>query len=227
MTTDGSLDIGCGILSFHIEKPPKEQNITPLTLGEQKCNAPTSGHGDTLASSQSHWARWVCNHQLATSWDLGPGKSTSWDTTWESHMWFKISWIDGCVTTRDSQSQRQPLPDANCQLLMTENYSQCKESFNELRYKCWHVLTRNQIQATMAVSVAQGMRDVYDMSFGQLKLHGRSLQRHAKPLGIIPVVNIFHLSYSDLDARFARLIRMISTDPVSIQSGLDVRRASQ
>ncbi|KAI0841215.1 hypothetical protein F5Y06DRAFT_308130 [Hypoxylon sp. FL0890] len=161
MTTDGTVDIGCGNYSWHIEPPPSPPPTPPKTprnhLSGQVCNNPNGwpSHSDTQPSAQDWWSHWFCNEPSTKGRGLGPGMTAStWDTETGSlfkrgsHMWFKISWIDGCELDSDTQSQIQtsPVPDTSvtCYSLFRHDYTDCNNGgiggsrdAGCLRYEFW------------------------------------------------------------------------------------------
>ncbi|KAL7906301.1 hypothetical protein GGI35DRAFT_482472 [Trichoderma velutinum] len=147
----GSLDAGCGTYSLSIkpvattsityttESPPEptETPKTPLELKPVVCSDESNfpGHGDVHKRDQERQAESFCetyfldrnqkaiymNSQSKTVWVTGGGLFG------EDHLYFSVSWIDGCETTVDSQNVMLPVGDinVNCGNILFKTYTDC------------------------------------------------------------------------------------------------------
>jgi hypothetical protein len=137
VAVDTSIDVGCGSYSVHIDKP-----ATPLKLKSQQCHGYNDfgSHGDISPDSQDYWAKWWCGN-ANTNVNLGPGKALQWDPSGVkgANMHYKVSWLDGCKTTVDSQSVHAPVDGADCYTLIRNDFLNCK-SFHQHHYHQSNIL---------------------------------------------------------------------------------------
>ncbi|KAL2859377.1 SGNH hydrolase-type esterase domain-containing protein [Aspergillus pseudodeflectus] len=128
---------------------PAPAPVTPLELGTQECKPAFDGHDDVHEDNLNYWARWLCQDQEATLYNMGPGsKEVFWRPEQSGVvMNFRIRWNEGCKTTQNDQSPRFPLhprEDVTCQKMFWENWRNCNNGgvggwrdAGCLRYEFW------------------------------------------------------------------------------------------
>ncbi|TDZ54000.1 hypothetical protein CTRI78_v006634 [Colletotrichum trifolii] len=130
MSYAASIDVGCGKFKWQVEKP-KEPLPMP-TLGRTQCHDKHK-HPDVQGSLQDGSSKFGCKKYGHVKLKAGD-KAIPWQAyyTWaygmSTHMWYKVSWIEGCETGVGEQSVEFPVEGnkgINCASMMRANYKGC------------------------------------------------------------------------------------------------------
>lgn len=110
---------------------PKPTPNTPLTLGSQHCNNADdfAGHGEIIPEIFDQLQAYGCvggaRYRISATYNPMIGFWEQYEGAW---YYFKITWVEGCVTTVDTQLPFNPIPgnsNVTCNSLFTGDFYDC------------------------------------------------------------------------------------------------------
>lgn len=80
---------------------PKAPLALALALGPQECNEAFDDHDGVHENNLKHWAKWLCQEQGVTTWNMDAGSKPIFWRPKQSGviMNYRINWKEGCETT--------------------------------------------------------------------------------------------------------------------------------